>query len=209
MAPGRGDTLPPLIASVAVGVGHILTASFIVLCFRAPLGRVRARGFFDGPRLPQFASGVGNNKNSVPDMRGTKGGSRYAMPFRVITDRGQRPEYSTHPPSKQRCHVLQHNDAGSELSNHANGFKEQSASLSIKSCPKSGVGNVLTWKPAADDVNGFEIVRADLRDVSLSVDVRPVLLQHLRRVVVDFNLPLALHSCSFESKVKPSYAGEQ
>jgi hypothetical protein len=59
-------------------------------------------------------------------MRRTNGGSRYAVPFRVIPDRGQLTEYSIQPPSKQRCHVFQEHVSGLEFSNHAKGLEKQS-----------------------------------------------------------------------------------
>jgi hypothetical protein len=93
--------------------------------------------------FPSLAAGVGNNEDSVADVRGTNGGSRYAMPLRIIPDLGQRPKNSVQSPSKQRCHVFQHNDSRSEFANHANGFKEQSGAFAVKSCPESGVGNIL------------------------------------------------------------------
>jgi hypothetical protein len=99
----------------------------------------------------------GNDEHPVPDMRGTNVGSRYAMPFNIIPDLGQRPENSVQPSSKQRCHVLQHNRSRLQFSNQANGFKEQSASLTVKTCPESGIGNILAGKSTSDDVNSLEV----------------------------------------------------
>jgi hypothetical protein len=142
-------------------------------------------------------------------MRGTNVGSWYAMPFRIVPDLGQRPENSVHSSSKQRCHVLQHNNSGLEFSNHANGLEEQSASLAIKSCPSSGVGNILTWETACNDIDPFKVVRSAFSDVFFAVDFRPVLCEDIAGVVVDFDLPLALHSCSFKSKIESSYSSKQ
>jgi hypothetical protein len=41
------------------------------------------------------------------------------------------------------------------------------------------------------------------------MDCRPMLLEDLRRVSVDFNLPSTFKTGSLESKVKPSNACEQ
>jgi hypothetical protein len=79
------------------------------------------------------------------------------MPFSIIPDLGQRPENSAQPSSKQRCHVLQHNRSWLQFSNQANGFKEQTASLSVKTCPESGVGNILAWKSTGDDINSLKV----------------------------------------------------
>jgi hypothetical protein len=130
------------------------------------------------------------------------------MPFRIIPDLGQRPENSVQPSSKQRCHVLQHNCSRLQFSNQANGLKEQSASLSVKSCPESGVGNILTWETSDNAIDSFEVACVALSDISLAMDFWPVLFEDLRRVLVDFNLPSTLKSCSFKSKVEPSNACE-
>jgi hypothetical protein len=121
------------------------------------------------------------------------------MPFRIKPDLGQRPEYSVQSPSKQRCHVFQHNDSRSEFANQANGLKEQSASLSIQSCPESGVGNVLAREASADNVDPLEVVLSTLSDVAFSVDVRPMLGKHLGCVVIDFYLPFANHAGTFKA----------
>jgi hypothetical protein len=156
--------------------------------FRLPLPFILDSALFGEyrPTWHNEASIVGQYENPVPDMRGTNGGSRYAMPFRIKPDLGQRPEYSVQSPSKQRCHVFQHNDSRSEFANQANGLKEQSASLSIQSCPESGVGNVLAGEASADNVDPLEVVLSTLSDVAFSVDVRPMLGKHLGCVVIDF-----------------------
>jgi len=65
-----------------------------------------------------LASGVGSNDpDAVASVRGTNGGRRYAMPLRVIPDRGQVPENISQPSTKQRCHVLQERDSGSYQAN--------------------------------------------------------------------------------------------
>jgi hypothetical protein len=67
----------------------------------------------DSPHPVSLALGESQYEHPVPDMRGTNGGSWYAMPLRIIPERGQRPENSVQPSSKQPCHVLQHNRSGS------------------------------------------------------------------------------------------------
>lgn len=50
---------------------------------------------------PNDATGVGNKKDPVSLVWGTKGGRRKALPFRVVPDRGQGSENNIHPPNKQ------------------------------------------------------------------------------------------------------------
>lgn len=54
-----------------------------------------------GECVRSWAFGVPQNEDPVPDMRGANVGSRNAMPFAVIPERGQRPEYGVQPPSKE------------------------------------------------------------------------------------------------------------
>jgi hypothetical protein len=99
--------------------------------FRAPFNSAAETFFFNFFRAPApphlqsaippvavTAVGVGHDPRSVSEVIGTNGGSRYAMPFRVIPDRGQASEYGAHSSIKQRCHVLQQRDPWSY---HANG----------------------------------------------------------------------------------------
>jgi hypothetical protein len=44
-------------------------------------------------RVDGFPIPPGDDKKSVPSMRGTNGGSVDNVPFRIVPDRGQRPEY--------------------------------------------------------------------------------------------------------------------
>jgi hypothetical protein len=73
----------------------------------------RISASFGIPRPPFGTSGVGHNEESVTEVRGTEGGSGYAIPFRVIPARGQVAEYAVKSPSKECCHVLHEDVAGS------------------------------------------------------------------------------------------------
>ncbi len=63
------------------------------------------------PRLgsPSLAPGVGNDPDPVSLVRRTNGGSRYAVPLRIIPERGQVSENDAKLSPKQCCDVL-HND---------------------------------------------------------------------------------------------------
>jgi len=139
-------------------------------------------------------------------MRGTKGGSRYAMPFRIVPDLGQRPKNSVQPPSKERCHVFQHNASGSQFANHANGLEEQPGALPVKPCPSSGEGNILAGKSAADDIDWFKVMSSTLQDIALPMHVRPMFRQHLVSEIVNFDLPPAIHPSPLKAEVKPANA---
>jgi len=55
-----------------------------------------------GLRPPFGTVGVGQNENAIPDMRGTNGGSRDTMPFRIVPERGKVAENGAKSPSKKR-----------------------------------------------------------------------------------------------------------
>jgi hypothetical protein len=63
--------------------------------------------------LASFTVGVAHKEDSVSLVRGTEGGSRYAVPLRVIPDLGQPSEYIAHSGSKQPCGVLHDCESGS------------------------------------------------------------------------------------------------
>jgi hypothetical protein len=86
-----------------------------------------------------------------------------------------------------------------ELSNQANGFKEQPASLSIKTCPESGVGNILTGESATDDINALKVVASTLSNVALSMHVGPMFGEDSACIVINFYLPLANHPATLET----------
>ena len=66
----------------------------------------------------QFRS-VGNNPDAIPSVRGTNGGSWYAVPFRIKPERGQVSENSAKSPAKQRCDVLHDDVAGLYFANNS------------------------------------------------------------------------------------------
>jgi hypothetical protein len=52
--------------------------------------------------LVLLASGVGNNPDPISSVRRTNGGSRYAMPFRIVPERGQVSENVSQSSRKER-----------------------------------------------------------------------------------------------------------
>ena len=109
------SVLLPLSPSVARGVGK---------------GAKKFRGDRPAERsaiaFVLLASGVGSNPDAVSSVRGTNGARRYAMPFRVIPDLGQVPKNGVQPSTKQRCHVLQQDELGSNHANGSNHFPPES-----------------------------------------------------------------------------------
>jgi hypothetical protein len=65
------------------------------------------------------AVGVGNNPDPVPPVWGTNIGSAYAVPFRIIPERGKVSENVSKPSMKQCCDVLHDDVAGSYFPNNS------------------------------------------------------------------------------------------
>lgn len=133
------------------------------------------------------------------------------MPLRIKPERGQRPEYLIQSPSKQRCHVLQHNVSGLHFANDSHRFVEESAAFSSKSCSLSCVGNVLAGEPSANDINPPVScgLGGEGANVIVSPYVGPVFLQNAGSVIVDFDLPFADHPGPLKAKIEAADSGEE
>src|SRR5262245_19051312 len=75
--------------------------------------------FLEPLALLSPAVGVGHKPEPVSIMRGTNGGSRYAMPLCIKPERGQVSENRAHPSIKQRCDVLHDCVLGSFFANNS------------------------------------------------------------------------------------------
>lgn len=111
-----------IVAAIALhvlGVGHVSRFGFSAKKFLGPLPPERsARAFV------LLASGVGNQEDPVTAVRGTDGGSRYAIPLRVVPARGQVPENSPEvPASKESWNVLHEDESGSYSANGSDNFR--------------------------------------------------------------------------------------
>jgi hypothetical protein len=67
----------------------------------------------------------------------------------------------------------------------------------------------LAGDAGADEIDPFGVGKGPGVDVGVTTDVGPVPLEDAAAVVVDLDLPAALHSSSFKSKVDASYSSEQ
>lgn len=152
----------PPFQSLAVGVGQSFTALDKRSCtfapvffeYRLPPLRSMLSGF--GSR-PCAVSGVGHNPDTVPAVMGTNGASWYAVPFRIVPERGQGSENVSKPSTKQSCDVFQDDVSGFQFANQTGDFVEQAAAFTGKPGPKSCEADVLTREAPADDIDGNSI----------------------------------------------------
>ena len=106
----------PVSWSLAFGVGQRSRAAII-----ASPGLTAAFGEaerFDLVSL-SLAVGVGKDEQPLAEVRRADLGGREHVPFRIVPERGQRPENSSEV-SKQLWHVLHDDEAGSKYANDAN-----------------------------------------------------------------------------------------
>ena len=104
-----------------------------------------------------FFRGVGNNPDAISDVRGTNGGSWYAVPFCIKPERGQVSKNSVKPPSKQSCDVLHDDVAGSKFANDSGVILPEAAAFALNSDAVAGAADVLAGEAAADDINSNSI----------------------------------------------------
>jgi hypothetical protein len=173
---------------------------------------------FDPPadvkRLNPCAVGVGNDPDTISPMVGTKGGSWYAVPVRIIPDRGQVSENGSKPSTKQSCDVLHDEVSRSKLASQSGDFAPKAAARSFKACTGSSIADVLAGEPSADDIDGNSICAQSFAGkgshVVVAGDVRPVLGEDAAGELFDFTEGDGLETaCAFEAKAKPSNTGKE
>jgi hypothetical protein len=103
------------------------------------------------------AFGVGHNPDAVASVSGAKGGSWYAMPLRIIPERGQVSENAVQPSTKESCDVFHDDISGLKLANKTGKFRPQAASLPFDASTSSGERYVLTGEAADDAISGKSI----------------------------------------------------
>jgi hypothetical protein len=184
---------------IPCGVGHRSPRKF--RGGRPPVRRATA--------LVLLASGVGNDPEAVAPVRGADGGSRNAVPLRVIPARGQVGEHSTESPRKERWNVLHEDVPGSKLANDSSELGPKTRALAVEACAESGEREVLARKPATDEVDGGEVGGADGADVGMSNSVRESRCKHGPSVRVLLDLPARREPRAFEAEVESSDPGKE
>lgn len=127
---------------------------------------------------PRLARGVPHDKHSVPSVTGADGRSGYAIPERIIPERGQISENRSKPSTKQRWDIFHDDDSGSNLANDSGKLAPESRACAIEARTLACKTEILAWEPAAEDVNEGQVVGSDCADVAESLCVWPVLFQN-------------------------------
>ncbi len=156
-------------------------------------------------KLPRFSAsfaiGVGNNPDPISFVRGADGERRYTIPLSITPALGQVPENSSHPISKQRCHVLHDCVARSYQANGSHKFPVESRTGSGKTGALSCVRYILTGEAADDDI-GFAWSEFSGGDVIVAGDPWKVFGEDFSTERIDLAERDGSHSGSFEPEAE-------
>ena len=216
-----GALLIPALKSPALGVGHIVTQRFrltdlFVSKFNASLDVHRRSMWSDAAGVGTECVGlkVSDDPDAVASVMCANVGSWYAVPLRIIPDRGQVSENSAHSSTKQRCDVLHDDEARSKLASKAHDFTPESRAFSSEPCSKSRKGQVLAGEASADDIDGNSVssqnIGAEFSNVMVARHLRPVFRQHAAGKFFDLAKGDRLETASaFEAKRESANAAEE
>jgi hypothetical protein len=143
-------------------------------------------------------------------VRRSNTGSRKHAPSSIVPARGQLPENSPEPASKESCDVFQQHVAWSNLANDADDLEKESAALSVESGPASCDAEILTGETTAEDVDRLEVVDPDRADVVESLCIGPVPFEDATTERIDLDLPArARASRPLNAELKSTDAAKQ
>jgi hypothetical protein len=156
---------------------------------------------------------VAHNEDAVSEVRGSKGRRRNTLPLCIVPEGGQGPENFCHAlPSvdgKEAWDVLHKDVAGSKVANDSSELGPEPAVIGLAS-PAASDRDGLAGEAATDEVDGREVLRRAVMDISEALDVRPVRSEDALAEGVAFDLPDDTEAPGpFETEVEASEAREQ
>jgi hypothetical protein len=160
------------------------------------------------------AFGVGHNPESVSLVGSANGASWYAVPLRIIPERGQVSENSAHSSIKQRCDVLHDDVAGSKLANKTGVFGPETTAVAFNPDTLAGIRNVLAGESADDGVNqnstSSKLGSGEFAHIVIAGHSRPMLRQNTLAEWIDLAERDGLEPARpLQSQVEATDAGEQ
>jgi len=82
--------------------------------------------------------------------------SRYAVPPKIIPDRGHLSENGSNSPNKDRRDVFQDNDSRSNLANGSGQMPPKARSITLNTSASPGETEILTGETSADEIDGSD-----------------------------------------------------
>jgi hypothetical protein len=190
--PPHSSNLPPQWSLPRIGVGTFRRCKNSVNLTPRELAAARfATSSGDmHSLLKSVFVGVGNDPDPIPLMRGADAVCWNAIPLRIIPERGQVPENSSHPETKQAWRVFHDDDKRSKFANEALVFRPKAATLGLQPAAKACVTKVLAWESPTNGINcnsiGNKLCCRECSDVAVTGDIGPMLGEDAAGVVFDF-----------------------
>src|SRR6185369_5754087 len=106
-------------------------------------------------RLPGLlARGVGNNPDALTSMQSSDMRSPNNSPSCIKPHLGKVSENGSKPPRSEHWRVFHEDEIGSNLAHDPGHLGPQSRPLTVDPFAFPRAGNILTWEPACDDIDG-------------------------------------------------------
>jgi len=155
-----------------------------------------------------------DDEESLASVRRSNVRGAEIKPERIIPRFGKVSENDVQPPRQESCDVLHDDDARSKNASDARELKPQTAALACEASAFPSDRHVLTWEPAAEDVNAGS-VGADASHVVISKSVRPVSREDAAAPRVLFALPdrrdivASIAKRTLKAEIQPTDTREQ
>jgi hypothetical protein len=161
-----------------------------------------------------LASIVGNKPKAVSFVIGANVARGYTVPPSIIPERGQVPENSSEPGTKEAWCIFHDCELRSKLVNEASIFTPQSRTVAIDARASASKADILAREPAADDIDGNSVsgqsVGCEFSDIFVLPHVGPVLRQDAAAEGIDLAKCDGFEAASaLQAKVEAADAGKQ
>lgn len=204
------DVGKPISHSIHVGFGRPRNMSSSRVCDFWPFGLIKylpvhspvIRG-----ELPDL-HGVGHNPYSVAEMGGANVGSWYAVPLRVIPERGQVGEDDIEAPNKEGWRVFQDDKRGSKFPNQTGDFGPKAAAFASDTLTPTGQANVLTGETGCNDIDAAALGAGECPHVIVARDIGPMLGEDFAREAFDFTERDGFEAIDFRSRKRGAFKPE-
>lgn len=156
---------------------------------------------------------MGHKPDAIPLVRGTKVGSGDNVPLAYIPDRGKRPEESSERAASIMVEnadgILRHKEPWLEIRNNSEGFSPH-PSLIVNAFLFSCMTYRLARDARTDQIDAPLVCwpRRERPHVAPPCNVRPMLGEHAAGVIVDLNLPPALHAGTLKAEIEAANPSE-
>jgi hypothetical protein len=166
------------------------------------------------------AVGVPNDKDAGTEVRGTKGGSGYGTPRRIIPHGFQAPDDRLKTAAfnplafadrEETLDVFDEDPPRLEGLDDSDELEEESTAFARQPDPPAGRADVLAREASTDEVDGlefFEILSCELPDVFMLWHLRPMLIEYGSAELVSLHHPLKFEPRQLQPEIQAANAAE-